>query len=103
MTTKYAIAILILLVPLFSRAQTARNDSAVMNDLVDSWTVGLSEDGSEPANIRVFNKFKSLFLPDATIDDEINAVYNPTSTNDPNPYKTETKEVEFYAHDLALD
>ena len=101
---RYTITFLIFLLPVFSIAQSnkARTDSAVIKELVDTWSLGLKEDGDEPADIRIFNKYKSLFWPDALVVDDINAIYNPQFYNDPNPYKTKIKPVELYAHDMVL-
>jgi len=101
---KYTITILILFLPVLSMAQTGKlkTDTAVINELISTWTVGLPEERDEPVNIRVFNNFKNLFLPDALVYDDINAVYNPASLDDPAPYKTQAKTVATYAHDLSL-
>ena len=102
---KNKIILLVVLLPVFANAQTAKSntDTAVINELIATWAAGLHEEGDEPANIRDFNKFKSLFMPDAVVFDDINGVYRPSSPIDSNPYKTEIKSVENYAHDLALE
>ncbi|MBK9731645.1 MAG: hypothetical protein IPO83_10245 [Chitinophagaceae bacterium] len=101
---KYTLTLFIFLLPVITIAQTgkAKSDTALINDLISSWNVGLHEDGNEAVNIRGFNKFKELFWRDATVDDEIDATFHPMSSDDPAPYKTSTKTFEFYAHDLAL-
>lgn len=104
MRNTYILLILLLILPAIARSQSshARTDTAVINELLGSWNVGLHEDGSESVNIRSFNKFKELFWPGATVEDEIDAIFNPASTGDADPYKTTAKSFEFYAHDLAL-
>lgn len=101
---KYKISILILLCPLITLAQFSgqQPDTVIINELVSTWSAGLHESGNEGVNIRVFNKFKELFWPNAVIDDDIDAVFFPASPNDPSPYKTAARPFEYYAHNLAL-
>lgn len=102
---RYTRTLLIFLLPVFSMAQSSkvRTDSVFIQELLDTWSLGLKEDGDEPADIRVFNKYKSLFRPEALVEDDINAAYNPQSYKDPFPYKTSIKPVEIYAHDMVLE
>lgn len=96
--------LLLILLPAATLAQSsyATSDTAIINELLGSWNVGLHQDGNEGVNIRLFNKFKELFWPEATVDDEIDAIFNPAAADDPDPYKKTSKPFEFYAHDLAL-
>ena len=76
---KYKIVLLIILLPVFVNAQTQNPhiDSLagnVLKALEDSWTLGI-DSSSEAVDIRTYNKFKSLFELNATIDDNINAEY----------------------------
>src|SRR6266446_4102698 len=91
---RYRIALMILFFPVFSIGQAVKMKSDtlkskdILNELRLTWNLGLNEDGDDPAEIRVFNKFKSLFWPRSIIFDDINAYYNPNSLEDKNPYKT---------------
>lgn len=99
--TRFFILLILSLLPCFVMSQGLK-DSVVVNELLDSWTLGLTESGDEVADIRVFNKFKSLFVADALIADDVNGIYSPASTNSPAAYVTVAKPVEVYAHNIAL-
>jgi len=110
---KYIIVLLIILFPVFAMAQTKeRIDTLTLarelyRDLVDSWTLGI-DSTSEAVDIRVYNKFKSLFALDATVVDDINTFYEfkpgKGATKDSGFYKINTvpKPFDIYAHDVAL-
>lgn len=38
-------------------------DTLAINDLIESWSLGLTEASDDAADIRIFNKYKSLFGP----------------------------------------
>lgn len=94
-------ALFIFLMPAWVAAQGSK-DTLVINDLVESWTLGLTESGDDAADIRVFNKYKSLFSTDAIIEDDINGSFTPAVYKDQEPYKTSPATVEVYAHGIAL-
>lgn len=85
-----------------------KNDSILIetlfNDLTESWNLGINEEVAEPVDIRLFNKFKSLFDSTATIDDEFNAQFkHDPALNPPYAYIVESgKPFNDYAHDVAL-
>lgn len=98
---KYKIVLFIILFPVFAMAQTKNSPERVLRDLVDSWTLGV-DSTSEAVNIRTYNKFKNLFVLNATVEDDFNAVYHYGSKS----YKINTtgtpKPFYVYAHDVAL-
>src|SRR5262245_10350681 len=91
----YRISIFILFFPAIVCAQAVKpktdtvRSREVVNQLLSTWNMGLTEDGDETANIRAFNKFKNLFTPGANIYNDINAYYDPASSADKSPYKVE--------------
>ena len=98
---KYYLSLFLFLMPALVAAQGIK-DTLVINDLVESWTLGLTEASDDAADIRVFNKYKSLFSTDAIIQDDINGSFAPAVYRDGEPYKTSPSTVEVYAHDIAL-
>lgn len=118
---KYKFVLLIILLPGFAAVQAQNKhgyipnqnphinslDSNVLKTLEDSWTLGI-DSNSEAVDIRMYNKFKSLFELNATIDDDINAEYeygyNDTSKKYLGRYTVNSipKPFDEYAHDVAL-
>ena len=98
---KYKIVLFIILFPAFAVAQTKDSPERVLKDLVDSWTLGV-DSTSDAVNIRVYNKFKNLFVLNATLEDDFNAVYHYGSKS----YKINItgfpKPFDVYAHNIAL-
>ncbi len=75
----------------------------VMTDLQKSWTLGIA--GNNGAmDIRVYNKFKSLFDTAATITDDVDTYLQLNTVTKRTMYATDTtlKSFDEYAHDLAL-
>lgn len=114
---KYIIAFLILMFPVFVAGQASnkalsKTDSlaaaSVISDLIDSWSVGINDEKDQPVDKRVFNKFKSLFDTNATIDDDFNVnfkpvAYNPETKKTTYSYQLDTAiSFDIYAHDAAL-
>ena len=89
----YRLLIFTLFFPALSFGQTVKpktdtvRSREVVNQLLSTWNLGLTETGDETANIREFNKFKNLFWPQAVIYNDINAYYDPASSVDTTPYK----------------
>ncbi len=109
---KYGIVLFIILFPVFALAQgKVYNDSTsidllkrnVWADLKDSWTLGIDSNSGE-VDIRVYNKYKSLFDSGATVPDDMNVFYQLDPSGRSGTYKTSTTQIPFeiYAHDLAL-
>lgn len=119
---KYTILLLILLFPVFADAQTqSLKDSvyrdslvkSVLNDLKETWNLGI-DNASGTVDLRIYNKFKSLFEPTATVNDDFNAYYKfnfywDTIKGKPvyhinGSYKFDdtAKAYDVYAHDIAL-
>ena len=104
------IILMILLFPAlaFGQVNTTHIDKSEAEEkifeLVATWSLGLNNEGEAPADIRSYNKFVSLFDSNATIINDINAIYFPASSNDPHPYKTNSSpvSVESYAHNVVL-
>ncbi len=114
---KYIIAFLILTLPLFVVGQFAttavlKSDSiaasSVISDLIDTWSLGINDEKEQPVDKRVFNKFKSLFDTNATIDDDFNVNFKPGFYNSETKKTTYTYQLDtaipfdIYAHDAAL-
>lgn len=102
---KYRIVAFIILFPLFGIGQTKISvDTAKLTlaDLMDSWGLGI-DSNSDVADIRVYNKFKSLFDLNATIEDDLNASYHYENKRS-GAYTLDKKPKAFdvYAHDAAL-
>ncbi len=103
---KYNIVLFIILFPAFSTAQTKVSIDSLakmkLNDLMESWTLGI-DSTTDVIDIKIYNKFKSLFDLDATVDDDFNAVYQNIN-NTSGYYKIDKKPKAFddYAHDVAL-
>lgn len=106
---KYKIGLAFILFPVFAFAQSrATIDStarSVVNNLINSWTLGI-DSTSETVDINVYNTFKNLFDPNATIDDGFNVLYiydvkKKSGTYQVNP-ETKPKTFDVYAHDVAL-
>ena len=90
---KYAIVLFIILFSVFATAQTPEGyiDSLAKNVLVylqNSWSLGI-DSNNEVINIRVYNKFKSLFDPAAKIVDDLNAYYQFDAGSHSGIYKTD--------------
>ena len=105
---KYAIVLFIILFSVFATAQTPEGyiDSLAKNVLVDlqkSWSLGI-DSNNEAIDIRVYNKFKSLFDSAARIVDDLNAYYQFDAGSHSGIYKTDVtpKDFDVYAHDVAL-
>lgn len=108
---KYVIVLLIILFPVCAIAQTKEPIDSLAGelykDLVGSWTLGI-DSTSAAVDIRVYNKFKSLFDLNATVVDDINAFYQFIPGQNPEKnsgiYKIDLKPKSFdkYAHDVAL-
>lgn len=119
---KYTILLLILLFPVFADAQiqsmkdTVYRDSlvkSVLNDLKETWNLGI-DNASGTVDLRIYNKFKSLFETTATVNDDFNAYYKFNFYRDPikgkkgyhitGSYKIDdtAKAYDVYAHDIAL-
>src|SRR6185436_17655261 len=92
MRTKILLMILLFPVLAVGQANTAHIEKSEAEEkifeLVAAWSLGLNNEGETPADIRTYNKFISLFYSNATIINDINAIYFPDSSKDPNPYKT---------------
>ncbi len=103
---KYKIALLVILFPLFIRAQSVSQLDTlavkVIQDLKASWTFGL-DNSNKSVDIRTFNKFKALFDKNAMIDDEYNYQYIPGDTLGKYIIKIVSKPFDVYAHDVALE
>ncbi|MEO8149944.1 MAG: hypothetical protein ABI723_20060 [Bacteroidia bacterium] len=103
---KYIIVLLILVFPFLAMGQNPNKDSlaqSLINDLKDSWNLGINDDINQPVNIRVFNKFKSLFDSTATIDDEFNVLFKFNPDSNKSTYQVDSnKPFDIYAHDIAL-
>ena len=99
---KYYLSLFIFLMPAWVGAQGIK-DTLAINDLIESWSLGLTEASDDAADIRIFNKYKSLFWTDALIEDDLNGSFAPSIYKDPEPYKTSPATVEVYAHDVALE
>lgn len=105
---KYIIGLFCMLFPVFARAQTKiHTDStarSTLNDLMDSWTLGIGRTGT--IDLKIYNKFKSLFDANATIDDDFNVFYAYDPKRESGSYKVRTgarpKTFDVYAHDIAL-
>jgi hypothetical protein len=78
---------------------TAKADSIIKNYLQKS---SLIEDGGFKQNDKIMLEFKSLFLPDAMIFDDINAYFDSTETVG-NPYKLKTKPLNEYFRGLVYE
>lgn len=76
---------------------------SVITDLQGSWTLGINNN-SETIDIRVYNKFKSLFDTAAVIADGINTYFQFNTATKRTMYAADTasKSFDLYAHDLAL-
>ncbi len=104
---KFKIILLNLFFPLFAFGQLSYNKDSLaevlINDLKDSWNLGINDDPKQPLNIRVYNKYKTLFDANATIDDEFNVIFRYDEVLKKSVYKVDTnKAFDRYAHDLGL-
>ncbi|MBK8846542.1 MAG: thrombospondin type 3 repeat-containing protein [Bacteroidetes bacterium] len=105
---KLSLYILLMVLPVISLAQSEveKSDSVinyVINQLQEYWTVGIDSAGLDLPYYRTGVYHAKLFSSGATIDDDINAVYRPSSLDDTKPYKLDSlKSEELYAHDLTF-
>lgn len=103
---KYTIFLFIILFPVFATGQAKTSVDSLakieLNDLMDSWTLGI-DSTTDVVDIKTYNKFKSLFDLNATVEDDFNAIYH--NINDKTgSYKIDkkTKAFDDYSHDVAL-
>jgi|GEM_PF-5981627 len=102
---KYKIVLLIILFPVFASAQTNTRDSlasAKLKDLIDSWSLGIKDNGD--VDVQIYNKFKSLFDSSAKIENDLDVVYHYNRYNKKGSYQNSKnyKAFDIYAHDVAL-
>ena len=102
---KHKLLLFIILFPALTIAQTTPAlDSLAkvkLNELIDSWTMGI-DTIADVVDIRVYNKFKSLFDLNATIDDDFNAFYQYNKGGGLYKIDRTKKAFDDYAHDVAL-
>jgi hypothetical protein len=106
---KYSIILFIILFPLCTMAQTGKDAyfgtlaRSVVNDLHDSWTLGIDGNSGE-VDIRMFNKFKNLFDTAAAVIEDRLIYYRFDADSNKGFYNTDTTAKDFglYAHDAAL-
>ena len=95
----------IILFPACATAQTSsRLDSLIqsrLNELKESWTLGI-DTSSDVVDIKVYNKFKSLFDLNASIDDDLNAYFQYDAKLPSYKIDKKLKPFDEYAHDVAL-
>ena len=101
---KHNIILLVLLLPVCSFAQTVSDSLAriKLNELMDTWTLGI-DSTSEAVDIRVYNRFKSLFDRNATVEDGLDVMFQYKDEKS-GRYTTshQQKAFDVYAHDVAL-
>lgn len=102
---KYKILLLLFLFPVFVNAQRSIDSltRTMFTDLKDSWSLGV-DSNSVLVDIRMFNKFKSLFDSSATVVDDFNAFYRYDAATNSGTYIIDSTKKSFdsYAHDIAL-
>ncbi len=103
---KYKIVLFVILFPVFVRAQTAARIDTLVNQLIDglrmSWTMGI-DNNSRSVDLKAYNKFKTLFATDATIDDDFNFRFIPGKKAGTYAVDIKSKPFDLYAHDVALE